>query len=440
MKLLSRLLILGMVLAACGGKKEKTVETIPPVRQGQKLGPVDIKFVDVEPSLSADGQKIVFVSGREGVARIFFRDLSQGGELKRLSQGDGAESHPSMSADGSMAAFFRSEAGSLKLWAQSTADANKKIEIPATEGSTLLGRASSFSPSGSLLLFFERDGSGVIKQKITKITDSGTELTLSAPATFSFGDGEMGWARWWRLGSGFAVVAPQVDGAVKFQRVNFSSESLSDAQLVSWGDGKLERLSSSVFAPFGDYLGFVQKLSAREKEIEPYGDQTAEEKGKVPVQNRLRLLTASGAISDIETTQTEVLDAEGTSDGKYLVTLGYEYIGCKFRQVYGSTLVVHDLVAKTQQRLFLAQDESKNWRLVTDACASFSETTPKENKILDLYTLSFSLAPNATNGNLRIALETFFSGDPEIRVVDLSGAVGSLSTVVSEVSKNEIQK
>lgn len=440
MKLLSPILVSGMLLTACGGKKEQTVETNPPLRQGQKLGPVDIKLVDVEPSLSADGQKIVFVSGREGIARIFFQDLSQGSAPSRLSQGEGAESHPALSADGSMAAFFRSESGSLKLWVQSTADANKRTEVAPAEGSTILGRALSFSPAGSFLLFFERDSTGAIKQKVTKITDSGAELTASTPAAFSFGDGELSLAQWWRLGSGFAVVAPQVNGTAKFQRINFSSETLSDAQLVSWGEGKVDRLSPTVFAAFGDSLAFVQKLSTREKEVEPYGDQTSEEKGKMQVQNRLRLLSATGSVADLETAHTEVLDAEGTEDGKYLLTLGYEFIGCKFRQVYGSTIIVHDLVAKTQQRLFLAQDEAKNWRLVTDACALFSETTPKENKILDLYSLRFSLAPKAVNGGLRLAVETFYSGDPEIRVIDLNGAVGSLSAVVTEVSKNETQK
>lgn len=440
MKYIPSVLMCGLILGACGGTKKETVQANPPLRQGEKLGQVDLKWVDVEPVLSADGQKVVFVSGREGATKIYVKDLSKSEAAARITSGDGTETHPAINANGSLISFFSSENGSLKLWVQSTADANRKIEIKPSEGSSILARTAYFSPMDSLLLFFEKDTAGSIKQQVTKLTDTGTEITASAPAALSFGEGEIAWAQWWQVGSGFVTVAPKTDGSPEFRRVGFTSETLSDAALTTWGAGKLERLTASIFNAFGDNIAFAQKLVSREKEIEPYGDQTSEEKGKIPVQNRLRLLNAAGTITDLETTQTEVLDAEGTDDGKYLVVLGYEYLGCKFRQVYGATIVVHDLAAKTQQRLFLTQDESKQWKLVSDACSLFTETTPKENKMLDLYTLGFSLAPKTVSGGLRVAVETFYSGDPEIRVFDLSGSVGSLSATAIEVSNNEIQK
>lgn len=440
MKYLPSALMCGLILSACGGKKKETIITNPPMRQGEKLGQVDLKWVDVEPVLSADGQKLVFISGREGTTRVYFKNLTQSEAAVRITNGDEAESHPSINADGSLISFFRSESGVLKLWVQSTADANRKVEVKASEGSSILSRTAHFSPTDALLLYFEKDASGIVKQQVAKLTDTGTEITASTPAAFSFGEGEIAWAQWWRLNSGFAAVAVKTDGTPEFRRVGFTSETLSDAALTTWGAGKLERLTSSIFNGFGDNLAFVQKLTAREKEIEPYGDQTGEEKVKVQVQNRLRLLNTAGDIADLETTQFEVLDAQGTEDGKYLLVLGYEYLACKFRGVYGATIVVHDLVAKTQQRLFLTQDGSKQWKLVTDACSLFTEETPKENKMLDLYTLHFSLASKTVNGGLRVAVETFYSGDPEIRVFDLSGPVGSLSATAVEVSNNEIQK
>lgn len=440
MKYLSSALICGLLLGACGGSTKETIKVNPPLRQGQKLGQVDIKWVDVEPVLSADGQKIVFISGREGAAKIYFKDLSSDAAATRITSGDGAESHPTINADGSLVSFFGSESGALKLWVQSTADKNRKLEITASEGSTILGRSAYFSPTDSRLLYYEKDATGKVKQQLVKIMDSGTEITASTPATFLFGEGEIGWAQWWGLSSGFAVVAPKIDGAPEFRRVDFASETLSDSTLGSLGAGKLDRLSPSTFNGFADNIAFVQKLAAREKEIEPYGDQSSEEKGKVQVKNQLRLLSGAGAITDLNSTQTEVLDVEGTLDGKYLAVLGYEYLGCKFRQVYGATIIIHDLVAQTQQKLFLAADEAKHWQLVSDACSLFKEETPKDSKILDLYAMRFSLAPKLVDGNLRLAVETVYSGDPEIRVFNLSGAVGSLSANAIEVSKNEIQQ
>jgi hypothetical protein len=54
-----------LVLVACGGKTKPKNISAPPQRSGSSLAQVEAKFNDYAPTLSADGTKVLFLSGRD---------------------------------------------------------------------------------------------------------------------------------------------------------------------------------------------------------------------------------------------------------------------------------------------------------------------------------------------------------------------------------------
>ncbi len=74
-------------------------------------------FDDGSPSWSSDGEKILFTSSRRPEEEMYYvSDLyevpADGGDSKRLTDGEGSVSHPRMSPDGACIAFFGNSRGS----------------------------------------------------------------------------------------------------------------------------------------------------------------------------------------------------------------------------------------------------------------------------------------------------------------------------------------
>ncbi len=75
----------------------------------------DNKQGNFEPAVSADGQRIAFVSSRDGDAELYVMQ-ADGSEQRRLTEHRGDDSAPRWSPDGSALAFTRAEGGSERAF------------------------------------------------------------------------------------------------------------------------------------------------------------------------------------------------------------------------------------------------------------------------------------------------------------------------------------
>jgi len=126
-----------------------------------------------DPRWSPDGQKIVFEMPRDGFSHLYLVG-SEGGPMRRITDGTSNEARASFSADGKWIYFRSDRGGSLEIW-----------KIPSSGGApqqvTRRGAHESFeSVDGQWLYFNKRFGS----EEIFRIPTSGNgeeQLVLTDP-------------------------------------------------------------------------------------------------------------------------------------------------------------------------------------------------------------------------------------------------------------------
>jgi Tol biopolymer transport system component len=118
---------------------------------------------DAFPDVSADGQWVVFRSGRDGKKgsgrngnkEIYLMD-KDGGQLRRISNSEGNDTMPAISPDGKWVVYVTERTGKgLKLWIQSLVDANDQGHLlePTRADLTGLDMHPRFSPDGKWIVF-----------------------------------------------------------------------------------------------------------------------------------------------------------------------------------------------------------------------------------------------------------------------------------------------
>jgi TolB protein len=118
---------------------------------------------DAFPDVSADGQWVVFRSGRDGKKgsgrngnkEIYLMD-KDGGQLRRISNSEGNDTTPAISPDAKWVVYVTDRTGKgLKLWIQSLVDANDKGHLLEPERASLTGIDfhPRFSPDGKWIVF-----------------------------------------------------------------------------------------------------------------------------------------------------------------------------------------------------------------------------------------------------------------------------------------------
>jgi hypothetical protein len=106
-------------------------------------------FNNFQPTWSPDGQRIAFVSNRDGNLEIYSARMD-GGDLRRLTNNPGNDSDPAWSPDGTRIAFTSDRSGNTELYVMSAADGANPTPVTVSPGTEA---QVSWSPDGQQLAY-----------------------------------------------------------------------------------------------------------------------------------------------------------------------------------------------------------------------------------------------------------------------------------------------
>ncbi len=198
-RILKRIIVLSILMEVglgCGkSSKSKSAKEIPP-RSGGEVESTSIQFYDGDPVLSASGERIAYISGRESTGsslsiKAFRADWPQGGQpqnVRRVTGTDlGQEREVVLSQDGTLAVVGATKAGQKDLYLQSLNEAKSPQALTSDK---LVETIGEFSPDSRLFMWTVRDGLKAraklieIKQATSTNTDGSTITSFTAdPAT-----------------------------------------------------------------------------------------------------------------------------------------------------------------------------------------------------------------------------------------------------------------
>lgn len=155
------LFVATLLLTACGGETKKRDISEEPLRAGGLLEPISIVYNDSLPALSADGTRLVFVSGRQSTdaaaaVKVFRVDWPADGAPAapvRLTTDElGYEREVAISPDGAWTAIKNAEVGRSDVYLQSY---NGGAAVRVTDDAAAES-AMAFSPDSKLLMWVSK--------------------------------------------------------------------------------------------------------------------------------------------------------------------------------------------------------------------------------------------------------------------------------------------
>jgi hypothetical protein len=190
-RILKRIAILGIFMGAglgCGkSSKSKAAKEIPP-RSGGEVESTSIQYYDGDPDISASGERIVYISGRESSGtnlsiKAFRAEWPQGGQpqnVRRVTSTDlGQEREVVLSPDGNLAVIGATQAGQKNLYLQSLTEAKNPQALTSDK---LIETIGEFSPDSRLFMWTVREG---LKARVKVIEIKQTQSTSSDGSTVS---------------------------------------------------------------------------------------------------------------------------------------------------------------------------------------------------------------------------------------------------------------
>jgi hypothetical protein len=193
---------------------------------------------DILPAISPDGGKIAFVSERDGNLEIYIMNADGSGET-RLTNNSATDEFPSFNSDGSKIAFNSDRDGNNEIYVMN-ADGSNQARVTI---SSAFDASASFSPDGSKIAFqSSRDGN----HEIYTVNIDGSNLTRLT-FTDPFSDADPSWGGQATGGGGnappvlsnVAVSSPVNENSLAVLTGNISSPNAGDSftLTVNWGDG-----------------------------------------------------------------------------------------------------------------------------------------------------------------------------------------------------------
>jgi hypothetical protein len=247
-----------LAIVGCGGSSSDSSDEVDPQLAGSSIDPVDVAFADNGASLSADGQRVVFVTGREStpdapVLKVYKADWPAGaapGAAARLTASDiGNERWAAVSPDGAWVAIVAvSSTGQVDLYLQEYAG---KQLVKLTDDAAIESRVA-FDPQSKVLAWLSRAADGTTTVKLTDVGVGGgadgaakcQDASLCPPGSAD-GEGPIDLAFLPSTGGSYVLATALPAAATSAKRVDWVTRSFSTiadaagAKKTEWAKGHL---------------------------------------------------------------------------------------------------------------------------------------------------------------------------------------------------------
>lgn len=429
--------IIAVSVSACGKKSTRKTAIEPPQLSGTAFASYSLKYTDKNPVLSADGARLVFVSGRgseesNAVFKVYKLAWATGtnpdpAAVQRATTAElGRETAAAISPDGKWIAISSSVGSENAVYVQSfdTAGGERLVKKTSDRISGLM-----FSPDSRVVMWLASSQSGV---KV-EMADIGTAATDAVSAVQSIAAVTAAASAVW-VGSdvGYAVAVAEAGASTVINRYAFTT--LADLATVT-GEvvSQDEQLDKSIMMTANaEMLGFVNVVPRSWRMLVERFGKEEDPQPTIPVTNQLRWTAATaGATSEAadpfgyETRQVSL-----GADSSAFFSLNRNFYLCEgdTAALFGSDIVTLNLGDKSLTRMVpRIKADGSGFEMAAGLCDNLDDSGVRRR--MDDRITEFAVNGNATGSVFRMAYVTAMSiyfdancglklGDPEIYLVE----------------------
>lgn len=422
-------LLLVLMLTACGGSsaRKKKPETGGPERRGVTVSIVDLKYYDSLPSLTSDGDKVAFISGRSGKRQAYLKTLSSDSDASRIlpeTQDLGEELEVAVAPNGTFVVILSFDGSNYSIHLKKL-DSGEAVEL-----SKDAQRKSDIGISpDSLYVSFAKIGENADKEiYVGKIAAGLTSATLQR-----LGSDNKSYLPKWNSSTPnqqlLAFRRGELIGQTEILRYSFTTDQDTAAL-------EPEVLGSSVLGEKnlltgGNTYGYFVKDANNQNEVKTrssLGDAETLETVNV-LSEPERILLSDASSETVEPSGFRIRDISVNAGGDFAAWVTQVRIRCKDKNPrYGSVLYTYQAGNGTQtMNLPVLESEAAGWTLEEESVCIQSLEGKSAFKIDDRIN-RVVLNSAATPASYTIVYESQFSqddsalGDREIRALSVQGS------------------
>lgn len=427
-----------LLMAGCGGG---TVENVP---DPQKENPFIVdEYLDYELKVSADLSRAVFISGRDlkgkkkkkkkgeskiaENTKIYKADLSgTSANPQKVAGADlGSEQQVALTGDGKWVGIVARQNGAKKLYIQSYAKADQRVEITdhvaGKNDIVQIAFSTKADPYALAYLTRSKETGGKAKVFIVAFTPAGDDISaasiterfaMDAENAVSIAFGEASGATNYELIVKNAVTAASGETTFNFSRFSYANITGATNTATATTDAKLTGLTREMEPVTGNDLLLIQTLFKGEDPelVTPIGDGL----NKPKLDNfgdALSLNIAPGAAkAKIASVITNPIAISSLYDKSAMVLLGEETIDCKEIGRFNTTAMAFK-EAGSFRRLYLTEESGGRFAI---QLADHSCELKRQKKTINDRIFQKADLRKAADGTYHLFVQSSFFSDIEI--------------------------
>ncbi|MBP9706415.1 MAG: PD40 domain-containing protein [Oligoflexales bacterium] len=425
-------LIFAAMSSACGSSNS-TRSSPEPSRVGAPLSIANPNYYDGQASLTALGDRAVFISGREsGLLRTYKVDLAA--DLNTSSEFTpsllhnldlGQEYDAVISPNGQLVLFASINADGETLYLANYSGQGDPIKI--TPEASVLG-GFSFSPDSNLIAFSaQTKDQAEMLLNVLQVSEAGTAESYKILTAEGFSEFQPNWIK---KSSGYQIISRDLNSA-HLSRSFSSFDALSEGVASTWvgsvgfyGDGQQTSVGEQVFI-------IKQQEAASDETLPLLKDNVFDDSSAYKIQNVLVELSASGTVVGSLDGQfgSKIFEIHGAENGSFAMAVSSLAYQCAAAAIdYGRIFNLIDLdTTSYDERLFIYL-EDKTYKASSNPCIEGLTASSVDHSIA-----LQAINANATRADFRALFITQKPGNPEILLLDQQG---DESFNIFNISKN----